>query len=385
MDLLKKIPRITLRLPPYLIHRGKRVLRSRPASPIKRSMKVDYGPLQGLLADQSITEIMINAPDEIFVEHQGKLIPTSLRFVDARALEELVTAILIQDGKDPVRGPCFDGSLENGSRYNITLPPMTRRYPCLTIRKFAARGFFLSELVARQSLTDQAARFLAIAVKARQNILVSGGTGAGKTSLLQALAREIPENERLISIEDVAELKLSHRNQVPLFSSREVSTRDCLVNALRMRPDRILVGECRRDETFYMLQAMNTGHEGSMTSLHANSPGEALVRLENLLYMSKLELPLKALRTQIAQSVNFIVQIRRFPSGQRRVTEVMELTGMEGDVITKASVFALDERQELQSTGYVPRAAKNFALRGHPLPEGFFNVPASATRGLKLA
>ncbi|MDG0817989.1 CpaF family protein [Bdellovibrio svalbardensis] len=346
-------------------------------------MKLDYGPLTSLLSDSTISEIMVNSPEQIFVEHKGVLVETGVRFIDERALWDFVFAVLHVDGKDKSQASSFDGTLPDGSRYNIVVPPMTPKFPCITIRKFQSKRFTLQDLVQNKSLNDKAAHFLSQAVKAKMNILVSGGTGSGKTSFLQALTFEIPSEERIVTIEDVAELKIQQKNWVQLLSVQQgthpVSTRECVVSSLRMRPDRILVGECRQQETFDMLQAMNTGHEGSMTTLHANSPQECLTRLENLLYMSKFELPLKALRAQIANSVNFIVQVKRLTSGQRVVTEIMEISGMEGDVITRAPVFSLDNKGELVPVGYVPRSIKTFQARGFTFPESFFD-PTKAFR-----
>lgn len=346
-------------------------------------MKLDYGPLTALLADSSITEIMVNSPEQIFVEHKGVLVETGVRFIDERALWDFVFAVLHFENKDKSQATSFDGVLPDGSRYNIVVPPMTPKYPSITIRKFQSKRLTLQDLVNNKSLNEKAAYFLSQAVKAKMNILVSGGTGSGKTSFLQALTFEIPSEERIVTIEDVAELKIQHRNWVQLLSVANgptpVTARQCLVNSLRMRPDRILVGECRKDETWDMLQAMNTGHEGSMTTLHANSPQECLTRVENLLYMANFDLPIKALRAQIAGSVNFVVQVKRMPNGQRIVTDIMEISGMEGDVITRAPVFTLDSKGELAPVGYVPRCIKLFNARGFQFPEGFFD-PSRAFR-----
>lgn len=340
-------------------------------------MKLDYGPLTALISDKTITEVMINAPDKIFVEHNGVLIETNVRFIDERALWDFVYAVLLLDNKDRSQGSSFNGTLPDGSRYNIALPPMTAKYPCLTIRKAQSQRMRLQDLIHLKSITEKAALFLSLAVKAKLNIVVSGGTGAGKTVLLQALTYEIPSEERIITIEDVPELRISQKNWVQLLatsqSGQNISSRDCLINSLRMRPDRILVGECRKNETFDMLQAMNTGHEGSMTSIHANSPQECLTRLENLLYMANLELPLKALRAQIAQSIQLIIQVKRLGNGQRAVSEIMEVSGMEGDVITRALIFTTDKKGELQPVGYVPRCLRSFQQRGVQLPEGLFD------------
>lgn len=344
-------------------------------------MKIQFGPLTPLILDTTVTEVMVNSPNKVFVEHKGVLVETSAHFSDERALWDLIQAILQFDQKDRSQGCTFDGVLPDGSRYNITLPPMTPRYPCLTIRKVQTRRMGLSELVQNHSLSDKAAYFLSLAVKAHLNIIVSGGTGSGKTSLLQALTYEIPNEERIVTIEDVPELKLQQKNWVQLLSvpqgPQRISARQCLINSLRMRPDRILIGECRNEETFEMLQAMNTGHEGSMTSLHANSPLECLTRLEHLLHMSELELPTRSLRSQIAQSIHLIVQIKRLRSGQRLVTEIMEITGMEGDVITRGTLFSLNKAGELVPAGYVPRCVKLFQSCGFNMPEGFFDPQQS--------
>lgn len=340
-------------------------------------MKFDFGPLTALMSDTTVTEVMVNSPDKVFVEHKGVLVETSVRFIDERALRDFIYSILAADKKDPSGTAAFDGVLPDGSRYSIVLPPMTPKYPCLTIRKFQSKKMSLADLVQMQTLSEKAALFLSAAVKGKLNLLVSGGTGSGKTSFLQALTLEIPPEERIVTIEDVPELKIHQKNWVQLLSVLQgphpISARECLISSLRLRPDRILVGECRKDETFEMLQAMNTGHEGSMTTLHANSPQECLTRLENLLYMSKLDLPLKALRAQIAQSVQLIIQIKRQNSGQRIVTEIMEVTGMEGDVITRASIFARDKKGELAPVGYVPRHIKTLHARGQNLPDGLFD------------
>lgn len=340
-------------------------------------MKLDYGPLTPLISDNSISEVMVNAPDKIFVESKGVLMDTGLRFIDERALWDFIFSILLLDNKDRSKSCTFDGVLFDGSRYSIALPPMTPKFPCITLRKTQSKQLTLQDLVQRKSLTEKAAYFLSLAVQAKMNILVSGGTGSGKTVFLQALTFAIPTEERIITIEDIPELKLLQKNWVQLLSSNEdgqtISTRDCLISSLRMRPDRILIGECRKDEAFEMLQAMNTGHEGSMTTLHANSPQECLTRLENLLSTSKVDLPLRALRSQIAQSVNFVVQLKRLSSGQRIISEIMEVSGMEGDVITRAPVFALDQQGNLLPVGYVPRCIKTFKARNFSFPDGFFN------------
>lgn len=335
----------------------------------KKPMSIDFSAITNLMKDPAITEIMINGFDKIFVEHKGLLVESGNRFLDQKALNDFVLSILKADRKTQQPGPFYDGTLPNGYRYNIVLPPMTPHSACVTIRKFAETKFILDDLVQMQSLTDKAAHFLSVCVRHKTNLLVSGGTGTGKTTFLQALSNDINPEERIVTIEDVPELNLHQKNWVQLLSVKAgatpVTARDCLINSLRMRPDRILVGECRRDETYEMMQAMNTGHEGSMTTVHANSTSEALIRLENLLTMNNgFELPLKALRLQIVNAIQLIVQLRRNNSGQRIVSEILEITGIEGDVITRGSIFALDKNGELKPTGYVPRLVKTVNARG---------------------
>lgn len=340
-------------------------------------MAIDFTPIANLLKDPAITEIMINGYDKIFVEQKGLLVESSNRFSDNRALNDFVLAILKEDRKAQHPGPYYDGTLANGYRYNIVLPPMTPFGACVTIRKFSEKKFTLEDLVQMQSITERVAHFLSVCVKNRMNLVVSGGTGSGKTTFLQALSNEINAEERIVTIEDVPELKLHQKNWVQLLSVKvgtPVSIRDCLINSLRMRPDRILVGECRRDETYEMMQAMNTGHEGSMTTVHANTSSDALIRLENLLMMNNgLELPVKALRIQMVTALQLVIQLRRASSGQRVVSEILELTGMEGDVITRGVIFALDKNGELKPTGYVPRVLKLVSARGGKFQDLLFD------------
>jgi pilus assembly protein CpaF len=321
-------------------------------------MQIDYGPIKTLLETEEITEVMINSWNKVFVEHRGMLVETSVRFVDERQLDELIFSLLNFDKKNINSARYFDGVLPSGYRYNITLPPMSPKGPTLTIRKFNVKNFLLEDLVKSNFITEKVSHFLKAAIESRLSIVISGGTGSGKTSFLNTLGSLISPDERIVSIEDVAELKLNHPNWLSLQSVREgphaVSLRDCLVNSLRMRPDRIIVGECRKDETFEMLQAMNTGHEGSMTTIHGNSPIDCLSRMESLVQFCGIELPLKQIRYQMSQAIDLIIQIRRKASGQREVSEIWELTGMNNDIISRSSIFERNKAGELITTGYVP-------------------------------
>jgi pilus assembly protein CpaF len=325
-------------------------------------MQIDYGPLKTLLDSEDISEIMINSWNRVYVEHNGMLVETSVRFVDARQLDEFIFSILALDNKNLKSAYCFDGILPSGYRYNITLPPMSPNGPTCTIRKFAVKTLTLEDLERTKFLTEKASHFLKAAVQGRLSIVVSGGTGSGKTSLLNTLGSLISSDERIVTIEDVAELKLNHPNWLALQSVHDgpvpVTMRECLMNALRMRPDRIIVGECRRDETFEMLQAMNTGHNGSMTTVHANSPVDCLSRLESLVQFCGIELPLKQIRYQMSQAIDLIVQIRRRADGKREITDIWELTGMSNDIISRSAIFELNKAGDLVMTGYVPEVLK---------------------------
>ncbi len=338
-------------------------------------MKIDYGPLKGLIADINITEVMVNAWDRVFVESAGIITEVQNRFVDERQWNEFIQQILHHCGRRQASEALFfDGILPEGHRFNITLPPSSMT-PTLTIRKFRNKHMTLDDLVKAGSLSDKAARFLDAAVKARLSIVVSGGTGTGKTTILNSLAACIPGNERVISIQDVPELKLPLRNWVSIVTvdqPKTLSARDCLVNSLRMRPDRIIIGECRKDETFEMLQAMNTGHEGSMTTIHASTAQDALIRIESLMMYASFEMPIKVLRFQISQSIDLIVQVHRTASGKREISEIMELTGMENDTITRAPIFQRDKKGILAPMGYVPECLKKIHEAKIELPSQFF-------------
>lgn len=340
-------------------------------------MSIDYGPLKTLIETDDVTEVMINSWNKVYVEHKGLLVETSAKFVDARQFEELIYSILSADQKNVGSALKFDGVLKNGYRYNITLPPMCSRGPTLTIRKFSKKVFSLDDLVRSDFLSDKAAQFLKAAVQSRLTIVISGGTGSGKTSFLGALGSLVSFDERIVSIEDVPELRLEHPNWISLQAVQNekhaISTRDCLINALRMRPDRIIVGECRKDETFEMLQAMNSGHDGSMTTIHSNSATDCLSRIESLSQFSGVELPLKQLRYQMSKAIDLIVQIRRNRAdGKREVVEIAEITGMDQDIILRSNIFERDRNGKLSSTGYVPTALAKINHDRQVLPNAFF-------------
>lgn len=350
----------------------------------------NFGPLLPLLQDDTVSEIMVNRFDKIFIEREGKLSPTPMKFVSEAALVELVQAIGRSTGRTiSLDHPYMDSYLSDGSRVNASLPPMVPTGATLTIRKFRRKPFTLLDYVSIGSLTDQAAFFLHACVMARINLVVSGGTGTGKTTFLNALSAVVPESERIITIEDVAELNLQQSNWVRLESVYQpgrtpVTTRDCLINALRMRPDRIIVGECRRDETFEMLQAMNTGHDGSMTTVHANSSRDCLTRLESLILSTGTDIPLPALRKQIAGAINLIVQLKRGKGGQRYVHEIVEITGMEQIAVTTQQIFSREKKkgsndERLLAKGLVPSFMEKFSDHGIQFPPNFFDPGTTVT------
>ena len=333
-------------------------------------------PIESLMQDPDITEIMVNRYNLIFVEKRGLLYLSNYSFKDPKSFYNYVIKMLRDNGCHEKDGYYFDGAFSGVFRYNIVLPPMNPSGPVLTIRKFGIQMFTLDTLVDKGSITERVAYFLEKIVKSRMNVIVSGGTGSGKTTFLQALSSEIPPEERIVTIEDVSEIKLHQKNWVQLISvstdDKVVSIKDCLINSLRMRPDRIIVGECRRDETFEMLQAMNTGHEGSMTTIHANASVDCLTRMENLLHSSGFDIDNLYLRRQIAETIDFIIQLGRTNSGGRIVTEVIELTGTEGDMITRNQLFERDRRGQLVSTGLVPKTVKEIERKTGSFSPSFF-------------
>jgi pilus assembly protein CpaF len=313
---------------------------------------VGLGPLEDPLADDSVTEIMVNRADEIFVERKGQLERYPLAFTSDRAILGVIERIVAPLGRRiDESSPLVDARLKDGSRVNAIIPPLALKGPTLTIRKFAKKRLGAEDMVAYGSVDESMVRFLELCVKERKNLIVSGGTGSGKTTLLNVLSNFIPDGERIVTIEDAAELRLNHSHLVSLESRPTniegrgaVTIRDLVRNALRMRPDRIVVGECRGGEALDMLQAMNTGHEGSLTTLHANTPRDALARLETLVLMAGMDLPIGAIREQIASAVDLIVQQTRFACGSRKVTSITEISGIENGKILLQELFRFEQR-----------------------------------------
>ena len=305
------------------------------------------GPLAKLLRDPSATDILVNGPNQVYIERKGRLEETQVHFRDDAHLLQIIQRIVTKVGRRVDQSsPIVDARLSDGSRVNAIIPPLSLRGPTLSIRRFGVIPLLLNDLLQLKALAPEMVLFLEAAVKARTNIIISGGTGSGKTTLLNTLSAFIPNTERIISVEDAAELQLQQRHVVQLESrppnlegKGEISLRDLVRNTLRMRPNRIIVGECRGPEAIDMLQAMNTGHEGSLTTLHANSPRDALSRLEMMFMMAGLNVPLPALREQIASAISLIIQVDRLPGGPRRVTSITEVTGREKDVITIQEIF----------------------------------------------
>ena len=334
------------------------------------------GPLEHLLQNQEITEIMVNGHQHIYVEKKGLIEKTNTRFLNDQQLRTVIERILAPIGRRIDESqPYVDGRLSDGSRINAVIPPLSLNGPVLTIRKFSKRKLLVEDLVKFGSLTQEAADFLGASVRAKKNIIVSGGTGSGKTTLLNILSNFIPSNERIVTIEDSAELQLSQEHVVRLESrpanlegKGQVAIRDLVINALRMRPDRIVVGECRGGEALDMLQAMNTGHDGSLTTAHANSPRDVLSRLETMVLFTGLELPLKAIREQIARSVHLVVQQSRLHSGKRSVTQISEIQGMEGDVIITQDIFSFDEEKGLVRRPFAPSFITDLNSIGYNWP-----------------
>ena len=318
-----------------------------------------YGPLEELLRDPDVSEIMVNGPNKVFVEKKGRLHLTSLRFRDNAHVMNVIDRIVSQVGRHiDEASPMVDARLPDGSRVNAVIPPISLVGPVLTIRKFSKKRITYNQLIDWGSANLNMILFLEACVKGKLNIIVAGGTGSGKTTLLNVLSSFIPGDERIVTIEDAAELQLFQEHLITLESrpanlegSGQVSIRDLVKNALRMRPDRIIVGEVRSGEALDMLQAMNTGHDGSLTTTHANSPRDTVSRLETMVMMSGMELPLKAIRDQISSAVNLIVQQARLPDGSRKIISITELCGMEGENVRMRDIFVFDTKGERDSQG----------------------------------
>lgn len=321
---------------------------------------VGLGVLETLLADTAVTEIMVNGHDRIYVEREGRLQAHGAAFSSEAALRHVLERIVSPLGRRiDEAAPMVDARLADGSRVNAVIPPIATRGTCLTIRKFSARRLDMPDLIAMQALDERMAAFLLQAVRSRRNIVVAGGTGAGKTTLLNVLSNAIPEGERIVTIEDAAELRLAHEHLVALEARPAnvegqgcVEIRDLVRNALRMRPDRIVVGECRGGEAFDMLTAMNTGHEGSLTTLHANSPRDALARLESMVLMAGLDLPVSTVREYVAACVDVIVQQARGADGRRRIVAIAEVCGIESGTIQLQDLFLYDQARGFYSAGW---------------------------------
>jgi pilus assembly protein CpaF len=347
------------------------------------------GPLEMLLQDGSISDILVNRFDQVYVERHGRLEPTDVTFKDERHLQQIIERIVSSIGRRiDESSPMVDARLFDGSRVNAIIPPLALDGSVLSIRRFRTDKLGADDLVGRESWTQPMKLFLEAAVGCRLNIIVSGGTGAGKTTLLNILSSFINDHERVVTIEDAAELRLRQRHVVRLETrpaniegKGAVRQRDLVVNALRMRPDRIVVGEVRAEEALDMLQAMNTGHDGSLTTIHANSPRDALYRLDTMVAMANLNIPEKAIRQQIASAVNVIVQVSRMADGTRKIIAVSEITGMEGDVITMQDIFVFERtgispdgrvRGRFRATGIRPKCTERLAASGIHLPVDMF-------------
>jgi pilus assembly protein CpaF len=348
---------------------------------------VGHGPLERLLEDDTVTEIMVNGPYDVWVERAGRLSRTPVRFTDDGHLRRIISKMVAQVGRRiDEASPMVDARLPDGSRVNATIPPLSLTGPLLTIRKFGKQRLDMAALVERGALGPESADLLARCVEARLNILIAGGTGSGKTTMLNSLSASIPDGERIITIEDAAELSLSQRHVLRLEArpaniegEGAVTIRDLVRNSLRMRPDRIVIGEVRGAEALDMLQAMNTGHDGSLGTLHANTPRDALARLETMVLMSGYELPMRAIREQIASAVDLIIQIERMADASRRVVAITEVQRMEADVITLQDLYTFEvERMDqnahivgsLRHTGLRPGFLDKFHRRGIEPPPG---------------
>ena len=347
------------------------------------------GPLEPLLADSTISDILVNTYCNIYIERRGKLETTNVTFKDDEHLMRVIERIVSSVGRRiDESSPMVDARLQDGSRVNAIIPPLSIDGPVLSIRRFGAEPLRIAQLIENRAVTREIAEMMEMCVRARLNILISGGTGAGKTTLLNALSAYIPEDERIVTIEDSAELQLQQPHVVRLETrppniegKGEVTQRELVKNSLRMRPDRIVIGEVRGGEAIDMLQAMNTGHDGSLTTVHANTPRDALARLETMIQMTGMRLSDRAMRQQIASAINLVIQAARLQDGTRRITSISEITGMEGDTITMQEIFMFERTGvdrdgkvvgRFKATGIRPRFAEKIKACGLQLPRVFF-------------
>jgi len=357
-----------------------------------------HGPIEPLLRDSDVSEIMVNGPDRIYVERYGRILPVDAAFVDEEHLRRIIDKIVARVGRRVDEGsPMVDARLPDGSRVNAVLPPIALDGSVLTIRKFAADPYDMDDLIGFGTLTRPVADLLAACIRGRLDILITGGTGTGKTTTLNVLSQFLPPDERIVTIEDAAELQL-HQEHVLRLESRppniegrgQVTVRDLVRNSLRMRPDRIVIGEVRDGAALDMLQAMNTGHDGSLTTVHANSPRDSLARVETMVLMAGMELPVRAIREQIASAVDLIIHQTRLKDGSRRITHITEVVGMESDVISLQDLFLFDFRSgvdeygrfqgALQSTGLRPNFVARLSEAGINFPPELFGAPAKTKR-----
>lgn len=348
-----------------------------------------YGPIQQFLLDDSITEVMVNATDAIYIERAGRLERTDVRFATDAHVRRIIEKIVSRIGRRiDESSPMVDARLPDGSRVNAVVPPLAVDGPTITIRKFTKDAFTVDDLIEFGSLTPEVAEFLEVSVHGKRNVLISGGTGSGKTTMLNVLTGFIPEEERIVTIEDAVELQLDQEHVVRLESrppniegKGEVTIRDLVRNSLRMRPDRIIVGEVRSGEALDMMQAMNTGHEGSLSTIHSNSPRDALSRLETMVLMSGVELGVRAIREQIGSSIDLLIQIDRFRDGSRGISQVTEITGMEGEVVTMQDIYKFrfqsggDRLGVLEPTGIRPKYSEQLREEGFDLAAELFSMP----------
>jgi pilus assembly protein CpaF len=361
-----------------------------------------HGPLERLLADESVTEIMVNGPYDVWVERQGRLYETTVRFNDDSHLRRIINKIVAQIGRRIDEStPLVDARLPDGSRVNAIIPPLSLSGPLVTIRKFSKKRLDMNDMIRLGTLSTETIEFLQRCVLAELNILVSGGTGSGKTTLLNALSTAIPDSDRIVTIEDAAELRLNQRHVLRLEArpkniegEGEIPIRELVRNSLRMRPDRIIVGEVRGPEALDMLQAMNTGHDGSLSTIHANTPRDALSRVETMVLMSGYDLPVRAIRQQVASALDLIVHLERLEDGSRRVTAITEVQRMESEIITLQDIFEFKVQEvtsdrvvvgRLCSTGLRPTFTHKFEKRGVSLPVSLFTDGRPHLADLKKA